>query len=117
MGVIEYHRTIRKFCLNYYDMKILSKEEIIFCGQMDNIYIMYNKLKYYGYMYCKEYQNDAIKLMNEINSSIFEENEQINSSNHEENSDKIKINENENNILKDINSNGEINKLEDSIEV
>ena len=115
MGVIEYHRTIRKFCLNYYDMKILSKEEIIFCGQMDNIYIMYNKLKYYGYMYCKEYQNDAIKLMNEINSSIYEENEQINSSNHEENNDKIKINENENNILKEINSNEEI-KLEDSIE-
>ena len=115
MGVIEYHRTIRKFCLNYYDMKILSKEEIIFCGQMDNIYIMYNKLKYYGYMYCKEYQNDAIKLMNEINSSIYEENEQINYSNHEENNDKIKINENENNILKEINSNEEI-KLEDSIE-
>ena len=119
MGVIEYHRAIRKFCLNYYDMKILSKEEIIFCGQMDNIYIMYNKLKYYIYMYCKEFQNDALRLMDEINSGIYEENEQINASNHEENDEKInKINENENenNILKDINSNKEINKLEDSIE-
>ena len=118
MGVIEYHRTVRNFCLNYYDMKILSKEEIIFCGQMDNIYIMYNKLKYYSYMHCKEFQNDAIRLMNEINSGIFEEkeNEDVINNSNQINEKINKINENENNILKDINSNDEINKLEDSIE-
>ena len=79
MGVIEYHRVVRNFCLNYYDMKILTKEEIIFSGQMDNISIMYNKLKYYSYSYCKENENDAIKLMMEINQGMFEDNnEQLN---------------------------------------
>ena len=118
MGVIEYHRTVRNYCLNYYDMKILSKEEIIFFVQMDNIYIMYNKLKYYSYMHCKEFQNDAIRLMNEINSGIFEEkeNEDVINNSNQINEKINKINENENNILKDINSNDEINKLEDSIE-
>ena len=55
MGILEFHRAVRYFCLNFYDMKILSKEEIVFCGQMDNINIMFNKLKYYNYTYCKEY--------------------------------------------------------------
>ena len=73
MGVIEYHRSIRNFCLNYYDMKILSKEEIIFCGQMDNINIMFNKLKYYTSSFSKEFKDDAIKLMIEINNGIYDE--------------------------------------------
>ena len=64
MGVLEYHRAIRSFCLNYYDFKILSKEEIIFCNQMDNISIMFNKLKYYNFKFCKKYEKEAIILVN-----------------------------------------------------
>ena len=70
MGVLEYHRAVRYFCLNYYDYKILSKEEIVFCGQMDNINIMFNKLKYYSYKYCKNYEKDAINMMQELNSGL-----------------------------------------------
>ena len=58
-------------------MKKLSKEEIVFCGQMDNINIMFNKLKYYNYTYCKNYENDAINIMKELNSGTLEENEEI----------------------------------------
>ena len=58
-------------------MKILSKEEIVFCGQMDNISIMFNKLKYYNYTYCKDYEKDAINIMKELNSGTLEENEEI----------------------------------------
>ena len=124
MGVIEYHRTVRNFCLNYYDMKILSKEEIIFCGQMDNINIMYNKLKYYSYTFCREFENDAMKIMMEINSRIYEDNDEYtnnNEENYQEESEKInKINEINNDIentnSKEINTNENINELEDSIE-
>ena len=84
MGVLEFHRAIRYFCLNYYDMKILSKDEIIFCGQMDNISIMFNKLKYYSYTYCKIYENDAINLMKELNSGTMEQNEEINDNKKED---------------------------------
>ena len=70
MGVLEYHRAVRYFCLNYYDYKILSKEELVFCGQMDNINIMFNKLKYYSYKYCKNYEKDAINIMQELNSGL-----------------------------------------------
>ena len=122
MGVIEYHRVLRNFCLNYYDMKILTKEEIIFCRQMDNINIMYNKLKYYSYTYCKEYEKDAIKLMMEINQGIFEDTEQINVDKDKEsnilNEDKeikkdFNTNKNESKIQK---NKKEINEFEDSIE-
>ena len=77
MGILEFHRAVRYFCLNFYDMKILSKEEIVFCGQMDNISIMFNKLKYYNYTYCKDYESDAINIMKELNSGTLEENEEI----------------------------------------
>ena len=117
MGVIEYHRAVRNFCLNYYDMKILSKEEIIFCGQMDNINIMYNKLKFYSYTYCKEFEESAIKLMSEINAGMYEDNEQINSNEdntlNEEIEDNINIKENKDT---EINKDEKINEFEDSIE-
>ena len=102
MGIIEYHRAIRNFCLNYYDMKILSKEEIIFCGQMDNINIMYNKLKYYTHSFCEKFEKDAIKLMIGINSDVIKEKKQLN---YNENKS-----QNENNEKKIV------NELEDSIE-
>ena len=119
MGVIEYHRSIRYFCVNYYDNQILNKEEIVFCGQMDNITIMYNKLKYYCYNYCNEYEKDAIKLMMDINKGIFEDSEDINNTNNKDenkNQDKIIIKKDEiesknmNNLIKN-----ETNELEDSI--
>ena len=88
LGVLEYHRAVRYFCLNYYDYKILSKEEIVFCGQMDNINIMFNKLKYYSYKFCKNYEKDAINIMKELNSAlgiINNENENENNEEEEEN--------------------------------
>ena len=94
MGVLEYHRAIRYFCLNYYDYKILSKEEIVFCGQMDNINIMFNKLKYYNYKFCKNYENDAINIMNELNSGMGVINED-NNENEEMAQNENKINENQ----------------------
>ena len=94
MGVLEYHRAVRYFCLNYYDYKILSKEEIVFCGQIDNINIMFNKLKYYNYKYCKQYENDAINIMNELNSNIGAINDNENENDNENDANDA----NENNI-------------------
>ena len=86
---------------------------------MDNITIMYNKLKYYCYNYCNEYEKDAIKLMMDINKGIFEDSEDINNTNNKDenkNQDKIIIKKDEiesknmNNLIKN-----ETNELEDSI--
>ena len=109
MGVLEYHRTVRYFCLNYYDYKILSKEEITFCGQLDNINIMFNKLKYYNYKFCKEYEKDAIDIMKEINSMIKSENENENQKEIEE------IEQNESNIKNESQSKNEKNIINENI--
>ena len=125
MGVIEYHRSIRNFCLNYYDMKILSKEEIIFCGQMDNINIMFNKLKYYTSSFSKEFKDDAIKLMIEINNGIYDEEIDCkeNNNKNEKNEEEKKIDINIESIKKNYKNSGNkinkdeiINEFEDSIE-
>jgi hypothetical protein len=125
MGVIEYHRSIRNFCLNYYDMKILSKEEIIFCGQIDNINIMFNKLKYYTSSFSKEFKDDAIKLMIEINNGIYDEEVDCkeNNNQNEKNEEEKKIDINIESIKKNYKNSGNkinkdeiINEFEDSIE-
>ena len=116
MGVLEYHRAIRYFCLNYYDLKILSKEEKIFCQQMDNINIMFNKLNYYNSKFCKKYENEAINIMNELNLDMEAGNENENKSQNEKENEKenkyeeiIKEKENEEVKENDIKSN-EINE-------
>ena len=128
MGVLEYHRAVRYFCLNYYDYKILSKEEIVFCSQLDNINIMFNKLKYYNYKFGKEYEKNANDIMKEINSMVKDvdenenqnENEEMeqyesNNENGTENEEKI-INENINNNINDNNDANilDINKINNS---
>ena len=75
MGALEYHRTIRNFCLNYYDFTILSKEEITFCNQMDNIMLMFNKLKYFTVNFCEKYKESA-NLIFKNTFTINEENEE-----------------------------------------
>ena len=117
MGVIEYHRVIRYFSLNYYDFKILSKEEIIFCEQMDNINIMFNKLKYYNYKFSQKYENEANNIMKESNSDfgIMEDENENENEEIEENKKIIKHNESEEEKNSDYNNNNN-NKIENNID-
>ena len=66
-GVIEFHRVIRKYSLSEYDYDILDQDEITFCMEMDSIILLYYKLLRYANKYCKEYENTAKTLMNEMN--------------------------------------------------
>ena len=67
MGVVEFHRVVRNYCLSYYDYNILDENEINFCLQMDNIILIYYKLLRYANKYCKKYENDATELMKSMN--------------------------------------------------
>ena len=66
LGILEFHRAIRKYSLSHYDYEILNKEEINFCIRMDNIILLYFKLKRYISKYCKEYENKSEKIMKEM---------------------------------------------------
>jgi len=66
-GVIEFHRVIRKYSLSEYDYDILDQDEITFCMEMDSIILLYYKLLRYANKYCKEYENIAKNIMNEMN--------------------------------------------------
>ncbi|MCQ2815722.1 MAG: hypothetical protein MJ252_00510 [archaeon] len=66
LGIIEYHRTVRKFCLNSYDYQILDQNEISFCSHMDNLYFPYLKLLRYKDKNCKAYKRIAEDIMNNL---------------------------------------------------
>ena len=66
-GVIEFHRVIRKYSLSEYDYDILDQDEITFCMEMDSIILLYYKLLRYANNYCKDYENVAKQIMNEMN--------------------------------------------------
>lgn len=67
LGVIEFHRVIRKYSLSSYDFDILSEEEIKFCNEMDNILVLYFKLLRYANYYCKNYEKNAQNIMANMN--------------------------------------------------
>ncbi len=64
IGVIEFHRVIRKYSLSSYDYDILSEDEIGFCSEMDNILVLYFKLLRYANTYCSKFEKTANALMN-----------------------------------------------------
>jgi hypothetical protein len=66
-GVIEFHRVIRKYSLSEYDYEILDQDELTFCMEMDSIILLYYKLLRYANKFCKEYENAAKAIMNEMN--------------------------------------------------
>ena len=66
-GVIEFHKVIRKYSLSDYDYDILEQDEIAFCMEMDNIFLLYYKLLRYANKYCKEYENISKAIMKEMN--------------------------------------------------
>ena len=67
IGVIEFHRVIRKYSLSNYDYEILSEDEINFCLEMDNIVLLYYKLLRYATKHCKEYEKNAQIIMDNMN--------------------------------------------------
>jgi len=67
MGVMEFHRVIRKFSLNSFDFDILDNEEQRFCDEMDNIILLYYKLLRYATKHCKRYEKYAQEIMSEMN--------------------------------------------------
>ena len=71
MGVMEYFRAIRKYCLNFYDYYILEKDEIIFCQRMDEILKIYYKIKNYSFNSCQKYHQ---KSMNYLKNMDLEQN-------------------------------------------
>ena len=73
MGVIEFHRVVRKYSLSYFDYDILDKEEIKFCGEMDNILLLYYKLLRYANKYCKKYEKNAQGIMKTMDIPIDDE--------------------------------------------
>ena len=68
-GVIEFHKVIRKYCLNEFDIEILEENEIKFCNEMDTIDLLYYKLLRYAAKYCKKYEKFSRKLMEEMGIS------------------------------------------------
>ena len=66
LGIIEFHRAVRKYSLSCYDYEILNKEEIEFCKKMDNIILFYYKLNRYNIKYCQQYENRAKIIMKEM---------------------------------------------------
>jgi hypothetical protein len=66
LGIIEFHRAVRKYSLNDYDYDILNKEEINFCIKMDNIIVLYYQLNRYIIKYCKEYEKEAKLIMKDM---------------------------------------------------
>jgi hypothetical protein len=66
LGVLEFHRAIRKYSLSGYDYDILNKEEINFCNKMDDIILLYFKLNRYINKNCQIYENKAKKIMKEM---------------------------------------------------
>ena len=66
MGVMEYFRAIRKYCLNFYDYYILDDEEIRFCQKMDEVLNIYYKIKNYTFNKCQEYHEKSINLLKSI---------------------------------------------------
>ena len=67
IGVIEFHRVIRKYSLSNYDYEILSEDEINFCLEMDNIVLLYYKLLRYATKHCKDYEKNAQIIMDNMN--------------------------------------------------
>ena len=66
LGVLEFHRAIRKYSLSEYDFDILNKDEIDFCIRMDNIIVLYYKLNRYIANYCQEYEADSKLIMKDM---------------------------------------------------
>ena len=66
MGVMEYFRAIRKYCLNFYDFYILDEYEINFCKNMDETLKIYYKIKNYTFNKCQEYHQKSINLLKTI---------------------------------------------------
>ena len=107
MGIMEYFRAIRKYCLSFYDYYILDNEEIIFCKKMDEILSNYYKIKNYTFNKCQNYHQKSIDFLKKMN---LEQNicGEIPDLHREDNKDEI-INENninngmDNNIINDIN--------------
>ena len=117
MGVLEYHRSIRNFCLNYYDWKLLSKEEITFCKQMDNIMLMFNKLKFFTANFCQKYKETAdiiyknsFTINGENEEEEVEEIGKVDDDNHNHLNQNNNINENENDNYENDNDENEHNE-------
>jgi len=66
LGVLEFHRSIRKYSLSDYDYDILNNDEINFCNKMDDIILLYFKLNRYINKYCQIYEDKAQKIMKEM---------------------------------------------------
>ena len=67
LGVIEFHKVIRKYSLSSYDYDILTEEEINFSAEMDNIMLLYYKLLRYANTFCKNYEKSAQQIMVSMN--------------------------------------------------
>ena len=65
-GVVEFHRAVRKYCLNSYDYEILNCDEQKFCSKMDNVALMYFKILRYANKYCSQYESEAKEYMKDI---------------------------------------------------
>ena len=63
MGVMEYFRAIRKYCLNFYDYYILEEDEKYFCKRMDDILKIYYIIKNYAFNKCQEYHQKSINYL------------------------------------------------------
>lgn len=67
IGVLEFHRVIRKYSLSSYDYDILSNEEINFSNEMDGVMVLYYKLLRYANTHCKAYEKSAYQIMEQMN--------------------------------------------------
>ena len=79
MGVMEYFRAIRKYCLNFYDYNILDKEEINFCKKMDEKLKIYYKIKNYTFNKCQENHQQSINYLKnmDLEENLYHEIEEL----------------------------------------
>ena len=114
MGVMEYFRAIRKYCLNFYDYYILNQDEINFCQKMDDILKIYYKIKNYTFNKCQKFHQKAKELLKKIDleqnfeGEIQDFDNEILNENINNNKDNI-MNENENNDMINIDNGSKIN--------
>ena len=66
MGIMEYFKAIRKYCLSFYDYSILDKEEIYFCQKMDELLKKYYVIKNYTFNKCQKYHQKSIDFLKKI---------------------------------------------------
>lgn len=68
IGILEFHRVLRKYSINNCDIDILKQNEINFCYDIDKIISSYFKLLRFQNYFCQDYQKYAQKILDNVDN-------------------------------------------------